>query len=168
MVEKTCRSFVVAALMVGCAILSGAQEEAAQPDKTLVLHAARLLDVKTGTTLLDQVIVVKGDKISSVGPAKSINMVGEDERIEFPNATLIPGLIDCHVHLTGDPNELDLGPAALALVGMSSEADQRFLDEMLSIRSPDEYAVAMLLRRRVDWAVAELGRTGAAAQEGER
>jgi imidazolonepropionase-like amidohydrolase len=33
--------------------------------------------------------------------------------MELPNATLLPGLIDCHVHLTGDPNQLDLGPAGL-------------------------------------------------------
>jgi type IV secretion system protein VirB4 len=65
--------------------------------------------------------------------------------------------------------KLDLGPAALAFVGMSSEGDQRFLDDMLSTRAPDEYAVAMLLRRRVDWAVAELGRSApVAAPEGER
>ncbi|HXX68318.1 MAG TPA: conjugal transfer protein TrbE [Polyangiaceae bacterium] len=56
--------------------------------------------------------------------------------------------------------QLGLGPAALAFVGMSSEADHRFLDEMIATRAPTEYARAMLERRGVDWAVAELQATG--------
>jgi len=47
---------------------------------------------------------------------------------------------------------LDLGPAALAFVGMSSEADHRFLDEMERTRPPEEFARAMLEHRRVPWA----------------
>lgn len=52
--------------------------------------------------------------------------------------------------------QLELGPAALAFVGMSSAADHRFLDEMIAARRPAEYARAMLERRGVDWANAEL------------
>jgi type IV secretion system protein VirB4 len=48
---------------------------------------------------------------------------------------------------------LDLGPAALAFVGMSSEADHRFLDEMCAGRAPADYARAMLERRSVSWAL---------------
>ncbi len=49
--------------------------------------------------------------------------------------------------------QLALGPAALAFVGMSREADQRFLDHMVATRDPAEYALAMLERREVAWAV---------------
>jgi type IV secretion system protein VirB4 len=52
---------------------------------------------------------------------------------------------------------LDLGPAALALVGMSSEADHRFLDEMCATRAPADYARALLERRNVSWALELLG-----------
>lgn len=52
--------------------------------------------------------------------------------------------------------QLELGPAALALVGTASEDDHRFLDEMASSRPPAEYAKAMLERRGVKWAVAQL------------
>jgi type IV secretion system protein VirB4 len=52
--------------------------------------------------------------------------------------------------------QLGLGPAALAFVGASSETDQRFLDEMIETRDPSGYAAAMLERRGVSWAVAEL------------
>jgi len=52
--------------------------------------------------------------------------------------------------------QLNLGPAALAFVGASSEGDQRFLDEMVRTREPAAYAAAMLERRGAAWAVAEL------------
>jgi type IV secretion system protein VirB4 len=51
---------------------------------------------------------------------------------------------------------LDLGPAALAFVGMSSEADHRFLDDMCAARAPTDYARAMLERRSVSWALERL------------
>jgi type IV secretion system protein VirB4 len=52
--------------------------------------------------------------------------------------------------------QLALGPATLAFVGMASEADHRFLDDMVATRLPAEYARAMLERRGVAWAVDEL------------
>ena len=42
---------------------------------------------------------------------------------------------------------------ALALVGMSREADQKSLDHVVRTREPGEYALAMLERRKVPWAV---------------
>jgi type IV secretion system protein VirB4 len=55
--------------------------------------------------------------------------------------------------------ELGLGPAALAFVGASSEKDQHFFDEMLRAKPPAEYARAMLERRGVAWAAAEMERS---------
>jgi type IV secretion system protein VirB4 len=66
--------------------------------------------------------------------------------------------------------KLDLGPAALAFVGFASDADQRFLDEMLATRRSEEFAQAILEQRKVDWAVAELveaARLGARLGVGE-
>jgi imidazolonepropionase-like amidohydrolase len=60
-----------------------------------------LLDVKSGQTLTNQQIVISGDKIVSVGPW-STALAGA-EVIELPNATVMPGLIDAHTHLTFDP-----------------------------------------------------------------
>ncbi|MDP9150099.1 MAG: conjugal transfer protein TrbE, partial [Myxococcota bacterium] len=54
--------------------------------------------------------------------------------------------------------QLGLGPTALAFVGASTEADQRFLDEMVSTRPPGEYAAALLERRGVAWAASEVRR----------
>jgi len=47
--------------------------------------------------------------------------------------------------------ELGLGPAALALVGASSQHDQAFLDELVATREPRDYARALFERRGVAW-----------------
>src|SRR5579864_3494570 len=54
--------------------------------------------------------------------------------------------------------QLGLGPAALALVGASSQHDQAFLDELVATRPEHQYALAMLERRGVTWAAASLAR----------
>jgi type IV secretory pathway VirB4 component len=48
---------------------------------------------------------------------------------------------------------LDLGPVTLAFVGMSSPADQRFLDELERTTPPAERALEILAHRQLDWAV---------------
>jgi imidazolonepropionase-like amidohydrolase len=111
MVQKLSHGFVVIALLVASVISTAAQQSPPKSGKRIVLHAARLLDVQTGTTLSDQVIVIEGEKITAVGPAKSVNATSDGEQIELPNATVLPGLIDCHVHLTSNPSLL--GPARL-------------------------------------------------------
>src|SRR5215472_3753541 len=113
MIEVKIRAVLLSLLVAAMTISGAAQERGSNQQKRVVLHAARLLDVKAGTTLLDQVVVIVGDKVITVAPAKSLKPTADDERIELPSATVLPGLIDCHVHLTGDPNQLDLGPTGL-------------------------------------------------------
>jgi imidazolonepropionase-like amidohydrolase len=69
-----------------------------------VVHAGKLLDVKTGKIATDQVIVIEGDKIVSVGPAAAVKAVANERMINLPNATVLPGLIDAHTHLTSNPS----------------------------------------------------------------
>src|SRR5437762_11520100 len=81
-----------------------AQESAAKPKRT-VLHAGKLLDVKTGRITSGQAIVIEADKIVSVGPMSEVRRSSGDRMLELPNATVLPGLIDAHTHLTGDPHD---------------------------------------------------------------
>jgi len=69
--------------------------------KKVVIHAGHLLDVKSGQMLANQQIVIEGDKIVSVGPTGAAPAGAQV--IDLPNATVLPGLIDAHTHLTGDP-----------------------------------------------------------------
>jgi len=66
--------------------------------KTVVIHAGHLLDVKTGKTLANQTILIQGDKIASVG--SDAQVPAGAQVIDLPNATVLPGLIDAHTHLT--------------------------------------------------------------------
>jgi imidazolonepropionase-like amidohydrolase len=70
--------------------------------KTVVIRAAHMLDVKTGKTLTGQTIVIQGDKIASVGGDTQVPAGATV--IELPNATVLPGLIDAHTHITFTPN----------------------------------------------------------------
>ena len=81
--QKRSHGFAVIALMVASVISTAAQQSPPKPGRRIVLHAARLLDVQTGTTLSDQVIVIEGEKITAVGPAKSVNAASDGEQIEL-------------------------------------------------------------------------------------
>jgi imidazolonepropionase-like amidohydrolase len=74
--------------------------------RRVVVRAGHILDVKTGTMLSGQAIVIEGDKIVSVGPAAEAKLSPATQTIDLPNATVLPGLIDAHTHLTFDPANL--------------------------------------------------------------
>src|ERR1051326_4685032 len=77
------------------AAVPAAGEEAAAPP-TVVLKAAHVFD-STGATLKDgATIVVRGDRIVSVGGAAPAGV----RLIDLGDATLLPGFIDSHTHLT--------------------------------------------------------------------
>jgi imidazolonepropionase-like amidohydrolase len=69
----------------------------------VAVHAGHLLDVKSGKTLNDQVIVIDNGKIVSVSASAEAKVPADTIGIDLPNATVLPGLIDAHTHLTMDP-----------------------------------------------------------------
>jgi imidazolonepropionase-like amidohydrolase len=68
------------------------------PAPSVVIRAARMLDLRSGRMINDAIVVVQGDRITQVGgPAPAGASV-----IDLGPATLLPGLLDAHVHLTGE------------------------------------------------------------------
>ncbi len=92
---KLGRYFFVLIFSLSCINFSWAQATAA---KTVVIRAGHLLDVKTGKTLANQTILIQGDKIVSVGSDTPVPAGAQV--VDLSNATVLPGLIDAHTHIT--------------------------------------------------------------------
>jgi len=92
-------------LLLFCALPLSAQTPATQP-RPLVLHAARLLNVKTGEIIKPGEILVEGERITEVGT--SVKHPAGAEVVDLGDRTLLPGLIDAHIHLFLHPGAEDL------------------------------------------------------------
>jgi imidazolonepropionase-like amidohydrolase len=73
------------------------------PPGGVAIKAGRLFDPRSGTNLLNQVILIQGDKIVDVGPADKVQIPASARIIDLSQATVLPGLIDMHVHLFNTP-----------------------------------------------------------------
>jgi imidazolonepropionase-like amidohydrolase len=93
--------------------VAAAQEGSKADSERVMVHAGKMLDVRSGKTLTDQAIVIEGGKIVSVGPMAQTHRLSADRFVDLPKATVLPGLTDAHTHLTGDPK--DVGPQALTI-----------------------------------------------------
>jgi len=83
-----------------------AQPAPASQSPPMVLHAARLLEVDTGKMLAPGEILVDGERIRAVGT--SVDHPQGAKTIDLGDTTLLPGLIDAHVHLFLHPGAEDL------------------------------------------------------------
>jgi imidazolonepropionase-like amidohydrolase len=70
-----------------------------QPERLVAIQAGRLFDSKSGQNLLNQVILIKGERIVEVGAADKIQIPAGAQLIDFSHATVLPGLIDGHTHV---------------------------------------------------------------------
>ena len=93
-------AFVVAVSLALCACAW-----AGDPPVTYV-RAGKLLDVRSGKLLTDQVIVIRGEKIERVAAAAQVQIPAGASVVDLSRTTVLPGLIDAHTHLllTGDDN----------------------------------------------------------------
>jgi imidazolonepropionase-like amidohydrolase len=102
-------AFLFAAPPNGHTTLSQPQSQPQRPSPSahsIVLRAARLLDVESGHITMPGEILIEGDVIKEVG-AKVTRPAGT-EIIDLGDTTLLPGLIDAHVHLFLHPGAEDL------------------------------------------------------------
>ena len=65
--------------------------------QTIAIRAGRLFDSRTGTMLTNAIVLVRGDRIAEVGP--SMTIPSDARVIDLSGATVLPGMIDAHVHV---------------------------------------------------------------------
>jgi imidazolonepropionase-like amidohydrolase len=88
---------IFASVLIVCATASAQTA----PDHWIAVRAGRLF---TGTEklLTNQVVLIKGDRITEVGPAEKIKIPSDTEVIDLSRSTVLPGLIDAHTHVFGN------------------------------------------------------------------
>jgi imidazolonepropionase-like amidohydrolase len=109
------RFIVLLSLLLWPYTLTAQTNERASPPKRILIRAGRFLDVRSGRVLTDQAILIEGDRIREVGAAQTIvaRAPAGTQVIDLQNATVLPGLIDAHTHLTGNPDQI--GYASLGI-----------------------------------------------------
>lgn len=103
------RMIWISMLSIGAAFALPAYSQATLPQGAahpIVLHAARLLEVDTGRVISPGEILVEGERISAVG--STVSHPSGAQVIDLGDRTLLPGLIDAHVHLFLHPGAEDL------------------------------------------------------------
>src|SRR5215216_3164099 len=111
---------IAAALAV--AVLLAVGTDARQPgtSQTTLVRAARVIDGRGGSPIANGGVLIRGDRIERVGPAAGMSA---DTVIDLGSATLLPGLIDLHTHLTDEvgtnweSNLLTTTPGRAAIYG---------------------------------------------------
>jgi imidazolonepropionase-like amidohydrolase len=106
-----------ALLFAGLAALLGHAQTTgkylAPRDQLVAIRAGRLFDARSGTMLTNQVVIVRGDRIAGVGSGLAIPSGANV--IDLSNATVMPGMIDAHVHInTGGETEAERTLIALS------------------------------------------------------
>jgi imidazolonepropionase-like amidohydrolase len=81
-------------------ILSAAATLSAQTSPVVAVRAGRMFDPKSGINLTNQVVLITGERITDVGPADRVKIPAGAQVIDLSQATVLPGLIDGHAHLT--------------------------------------------------------------------
>jgi imidazolonepropionase-like amidohydrolase len=95
--------------------MAGAQQNA--PPKIVALRASRMLDVKSGSIVHDAMVLILDEKITAAGA--SLKIPAGAEVVDLGNATLLPGLIDCHTHLMARMSDDDPQGYGLSLLTKS-------------------------------------------------
>jgi imidazolonepropionase-like amidohydrolase len=70
-------------------------------EKPLVVCAHRVIDIKRESPIIKGCVIIQGNEIKDVGPRGSLEIPKDARIIECSNDTIMPGLIDAHVHVTG-------------------------------------------------------------------
>jgi hypothetical protein len=94
------------------------------PAEGLAFIHARVLDVEHGKWLLDQTVVVVGDKIAAVGPTQGTKIPSGALSVDLKNRAILPGLWDMHSHLGPPDGALDIASGVTTARDVGNDPDK--------------------------------------------
>ena len=109
---------------------TGMGQQAASSEGPIVLHAARLLQVDSGSVIQPAEVLVEGNRIKAVGT--NVEHPAGAKVIDFGSATLMPGLIDAHIHLFLHPGAEDLQTVEESVPWRVILAEQAAKDDVMA------------------------------------
>jgi imidazolonepropionase-like amidohydrolase len=103
-------------VLLPCLLAAVALSQELKSSPTVIaLKAAQVVDVRAGRVLDRQTVLISGDRIEKVGPSSEVAISPSVTVIDLGPATLLPGLIDCHTHLTTDPRNAGFRSLAISV-----------------------------------------------------
>lgn len=103
--RRTLMTLAIAALAFA-PVMNAAAEDVA-------IRAGRLLDVRSGQFIDKPVVLIKEDRIEAVG--SNLTIPAGLKVIDLGTATLLPGMMDMHTHITGNPEDLGYSSIAISI-----------------------------------------------------
>lgn len=98
---RSLRRWFILALSV--AAVPAALPLASPEARSIVLDNVRVID-GTGARPIERArVIIEGDRIARIGPADSVALPADAERLDLEGHTIVPGLIDLHFHIENDP-----------------------------------------------------------------
>jgi len=94
------KNYFACILLLAVAITAAAQQsDNRRPEAWTAIRAGSLIDGKSDKLRHDQMVIIQGNRIESVGDAASAKIPAGANLIDLSKATLLPGLIDSHTHI---------------------------------------------------------------------
>jgi imidazolonepropionase-like amidohydrolase len=110
-------SRVVILSLALCFLLTTVSAQQSPPPRIIAVRASRMLDVKSGSVVPNAVVLIQDDKITAAGT--SLKIPAGTDVVDLGNATLLPGVIDCHTHLMARMSDDDPQGYGLSLLTKS-------------------------------------------------
>ena len=127
------------------------------PLRRLALRCGRVFDGSGADPVEDAVVVVEGERIAAVGPESQVSIDPADEMIDLRPCTLLPGLIDAHVHLwgrsPGDAMPWASGPIEYRALRSANEARKLLEAGFTAVRDLGSQT-SVVVKRAIDDGVA--------------